>query len=55
MSKKDFINDKLSLMKKDNQDGFKDFVEPLQEMVDANEVKKTVEISADGNWFIAFV
>ncbi len=38
-------------MKKDAQDGFKDFIEPLQEMVDANEVKKNIKIPADGNWF----
>lgn len=51
MSKEDFIKDKLSLMKKDNQNGFNDFVEPLQNMVDKNEASKTVQIPADGNWF----
>lgn len=51
MSKSDFIKEKLSLMKKDAQDSFKDFVEPLEEMVEKKEFTKTVQIPADGNWF----
>ena len=51
MSKENFIKDKILLMKKDNQNGFNDFVEPLQNMVEKNEVSKTVQIPADGNWF----
>ena len=51
MSKEDFIKDKLSLMQKDNQNGFNDFVEPLQSMVEKNEASKIIQIPADGNWF----
>ena len=51
MSKEDFIKSKLALMNKDSQDGFKDFVEPLQSMVDKSEASRTVQIPADGNWF----
>ena len=51
MSKKDFIKSKLDLIKKDNQDGFKDLAEPLAQMAENGEISKTVEIPADGNWF----
>jgi len=51
MSNKDFILKKIGLIKKDGQEGFKDFVDPLQQMVDDNDFSKTVEIEADNNWF----
>lgn len=51
MSNKDFIKRKLNLMEKDSQDGFKDFIEPLNNMADNQDTNKTVEIKADGNWF----
>lgn len=51
MSEKDFIKNKLSLMKKDKQAGFEDFVGPLQNMAEKHEVRKTVQIPAHGSWF----
>lgn len=51
MSKEDFIKKKLSLMRKDQQAGFDDFVDPLQEMVEKGDVNKTVHVPKDGNWF----
>jgi len=51
VSNKDFIKKKLELLKKDNQNGFKDFFEPLNEMAENQDTSKTVEIKADNNWF----
>ncbi len=51
MSNKDFIKKKLELLEKDNQNGFKDFVEPLNEMAESQSNSKTVEVKADGNKF----
>lgn len=51
MSIKDFLNKRIQLIEKDGQQGFKDFVEPLQEMAENGKDSKTVEIEADGNWF----
>jgi hypothetical protein len=51
MSKKDFIKSKLDFLKKDNQEVFKDLVEPLEQMADNGEISKTINIPTDGNWF----
>jgi len=34
VSIKDFIKSKLDLMEKDSQDGFEDFIDPLNNMAD---------------------
>jgi len=51
VSNKDFIKKKLELLIKDEQDGFKDFSEPLAIMAENEEFSKTVKIKADGDWF----
>jgi len=38
-------------MEKDGQEGFKNFIEPLNDMADSQDIGKSVEIKADGNWF----
>lgn len=51
MSDKDFIINKLLLMKKDKQAVFDKLVDPLQEMAAQAEPGKKVKIPVDGNWF----
>ena len=51
MADKDFIIKKLELMQKDKQKGFKELVEPLQDVAENNALHKTVDIPVDGNWF----
>ena len=51
MSNEKFLKDKLSLLQKNNQNGFKDFVGPMHEMADKNETSRVIKIPADGNWF----
>ena len=51
MSDKDFINNKLQLMKKDKQTVFDGFVGPLQEMAQDGTLTKKIQIPADGRWF----
>ncbi len=48
---KNFINNKLKLLKKDNQNLFSGLAEPLAKMVENGEVSKVVKIPSDGNWF----
>ena len=51
MSNKDFLKEKISLISKDKQRVFKDFVGPLNEMIEQGETRKKVKVPADGNWF----
>jgi hypothetical protein len=49
VSYKDFLNKKIKTIIKDGQMG--DFVEPLQEMMEAGDEEKAIRITPDGNWF----
>lgn len=51
MADKDFIVNKLLMMKKDKQDVFDKLVEPLQKVVEKGNVDGKVKIPIDGNWF----
>ncbi len=48
---KDFILNKLALLKKDNQQTFSELAEPLVKMLENGEATKIVKVPNDNNWF----